>query len=92
MFNPLIEGYVEDPFSHLAEVRQATPVQQILDRWGLFKYDDCFALLRDPAMSVDDAKSDIIGGPRDQMITEAAAAQGTTPTRDLSMLLSLIHI
>jgi len=86
MFNPLLEGYVEDPFSHLAEVRQNTPVQQILDRWGLFTYDDCFALLRDPAMSVDDAKSDIIGGPRDQMITEAAAAQGTTPTRDLSML------
>lgn len=86
MFNPLLEGYVEDPYSHLAEVRANTPVQQILDRWGLFKYDDCFSLLRDPAMSVDDAKSDIIGGPRDQMIAEVSAEQGATPTRDLSML------
>jgi cytochrome P450 len=58
IFNPLGPGYGEDPYSHLAVVREKAPVQQTLvGPWALFGYDDVFALLRDPDLSVDDTNS-----------------------------------
>ena len=56
-FNPLEAGYTDDPFPHLAEMRHRDPVHaSLIGRWILFGYDDCFRLLRDPGMSVDDRK------------------------------------
>lgn len=59
-FNPLEEGYLDDPWPHLAEIREADPVHHLLTgQWGLFRYDDVFTLLRDPSLSVDDANADM---------------------------------
>jgi cytochrome P450 len=55
-FNPLEEGYVENPWPHFAEMREGDPVHRsLIGGWFLFRYDDVSALLRDPAQSVDDA-------------------------------------
>ena len=52
-FNPLEAGYIENPWPHLAEIRNADPVHHLLTgQWGLFRYDDIFALLRDRDLSV----------------------------------------
>ncbi|MEZ5167272.1 MAG: cytochrome P450 [Acidimicrobiales bacterium] len=58
-FNPLQEGFAEDPWRHLAEMRRADPVHPlVIGGWSLFRYDDVFAVLRDPTLSVDDANAD----------------------------------
>ena len=58
-FNPLQEGYLEDPWPHLAEMRDVDPVHQLLTgQWGLFRYEDVFRLLRDPTLSVADENVD----------------------------------
>lgn len=58
IFNPLQEGYIEDPWPHLAELRAGDPVNHLVTgQWMLFRYDDVFAMLRDPSMSVDDANA-----------------------------------
>lgn len=54
-FNPLQEGYNENPWPHFAELREHDPAHYSpIERWFLFSYDDCARLLRDPALSVDD--------------------------------------
>lgn len=59
-FNPLQEGYLDDPWPHLAEIRDQDPVHHLLTgQWGLFRYDDVFTLLRDPNLSVDDKNVDM---------------------------------
>jgi cytochrome P450 len=59
-FNPLEAGYIENPWPHLAEIRTADPVHHLLTgQWGLFRYDDIFALLRDRDLSVDDRNADL---------------------------------
>ena len=59
-FNPLQEGYLDDPWPHLAEIRDSDPVHHLLTgQWGLFRYDDVFTLLRDPSLSVDDKNVDM---------------------------------
>ena len=59
-FNPLEAGYIENPWPHLAEIRNADPVHHLLTgQWGLFRYDDIFALLRDRDLSVDDRNADL---------------------------------
>ncbi|MDG1366385.1 MAG: cytochrome P450 [Acidimicrobiales bacterium] len=59
-FNPLEEGYLDDPWPHLAEIREKDPVHHLLTgQWGLFRYDDTFRLLRDPSLSVDDDNVDM---------------------------------
>lgn len=59
-FNPLAEGYLDDPWPHLAEIRDHDPVHHLLTgQWGLFRYDDTFTLLRDPNLSVDDNNVDM---------------------------------
>lgn len=57
IFNPLEPGYTDDPFPHLAEMRRLDPVHASpIGTWMLFRYEDCFRLLRDPGLSVDDNK------------------------------------
>ena len=52
-FNPLEPGYVEDPYSHFAEMREHDPVHlTLVNQWLLFAYDDVSRLLRDPSLSV----------------------------------------
>jgi len=59
-FNPLQEGYLDDPWPHLAEIRTHDPVHHLLTgQWALFRYDDVFTLLRDPTLSVDDDNVDM---------------------------------
>ena len=57
-YNPFQPGFAEDPYPHLRELREADPVHQsVLGVWVLFRYDDVFRLLRDPSLSVEDAKA-----------------------------------
>jgi len=59
-FNPLQDGFAEDPWIHLAEMREHEPVHAVLiGGYALFRYDDVFAVLRDPSLSVDDANADL---------------------------------
>ena len=58
-FDPLQEGFAENPWPHLAEMRDAEPVHPLLiGGYSLFRYDDVFTVLRDPSLSVDDANAD----------------------------------
>jgi cytochrome P450 len=58
-FNPLQDGFAEDPWPHLAEMRAAEPVHPlVIGGFSLFRYDDVFSVLRDPSLSVDDANAD----------------------------------
>ena len=58
-FNPLQDGFAEDPWPHLAEMRMAEPVHPlVIGGFSLFRYDDVFSVLRDPSLSVDDANAD----------------------------------
>lgn len=83
-FNPLAEGYVEDPFPHLREMREGEPVHfSPIERWGLFAYDDVFKLLRDPELSVDDDKADLESDERLDMFLEITEGE---LERDTSML------
>lgn len=55
IFNPLEPGYTDDPFPHLKDMRRLDPVHASpIGTWMLFDYDDCFQLLRDPSLSVDE--------------------------------------
>ena len=54
-YNPFQTGFVDDPYPHLREMREADPVHHsLLGVWILFRYDDVFRLLRDPSLSVED--------------------------------------
>ena len=58
-FNPLQDGFAENPWPHLAEMRAADPVHPlVIGGYSLFRYDDVFTVLRDPLLSVDDANAD----------------------------------
>jgi cytochrome P450 len=57
--NPLQEGFMENPWIHLAEMREREPVHPlVVGGWSLFRYDDVFAVLRDPSLSVEDRNAD----------------------------------
>ena len=52
--NPFEPGFFENPYEQYAQVREADPVHfSPLEVWVLFRYEDCFQLLRDPSTSVD---------------------------------------
>ena len=64
-FNPLQEGYLENPWPHFAELRDGDPVHEsLLTNWFLFRYADVSSLLRDPGLSVDDEKASIYNEER----------------------------
>lgn len=86
-FNPLEPGYAESPHGHLAEMREGDPVHKsLIDNWILFAYDDVFRLLRDPALSVDDANADMTNSERIEMFTKIAAELGTELQPNTSIL------
>ena len=84
-FNPLEPGYIEDPYPHVAAIRAADPVHwTLVERWALFRYDDVFRLLRDPDLSVDDAKAAPDG--RDTLFETIAADEGVELVPSTSIL------
>ena len=84
MFNPLESGYMENPYPHFAEMRDGQPVHlSMMDVWVLFDHDDVFRLLRDPMMSVMDAKIEVRDEERYAEMLEAA---GGELEQDSSML------
>ncbi len=82
-FNPLQDGYMEDPWSHFAELRAHDPAHySLIERWFLFSYDDCARLLRDPALSVDDKNIEFHDEERVAMF-EAAYGDPEDATRSM---------
>ena len=54
-FNPFEPGYAEWPYDQFARLREAGPVlPSPMGGCQLFRYEDCFRLLRDPNTSVED--------------------------------------
>ena len=73
IFNPLEPGYTDNPFPHLGEMRDQDPVHSSpIGTWMLFNYDDCFQLLRDPSLSVDDRRIEAVNEARHEAFLEAA--------------------
>jgi cytochrome P450 len=57
-YNPFADGYTDNPYDHYRELRDADPVHQTpFGVWFLFRYEDVRRILRDPGMSVEDAKA-----------------------------------
>ncbi len=55
LYNPFEPGYFDDPYTQFARLRELDPVHATLDgNWMLFRYEDCFRVLRDASLSVDD--------------------------------------
>jgi cytochrome P450 len=55
IYNPFEPGYFDDPYAQFAQLRELDPVHATLDgNWMLFRYEDCFRILRDHSLSVDD--------------------------------------
>jgi cytochrome P450 len=83
-FNPLEPGYVEDPYSHFAEMREHDPVHlTLVNQWLLFGYDDVSRLLRDPTLSVDNHNIEVYDENRMAKFVEVA---GEHFERSTSML------
>lgn len=62
--NPFEPGFFDDPYAQYTRLREQDPVHlSPLELWVLFRYDDCFQLLRDPSTSV---ASDLIGDEDDE--------------------------
>jgi cytochrome P450 len=54
-YNPFEPGFIEDPYSRYAAMREGDPVHRSpLDFWVLFRYEDIARLLHDPSLSVED--------------------------------------
>lgn len=85
-FNPFEDGYDEYPYDQFARLREAGPVlPSPLGGWQLFAYDDCFRLLRDPGMSVEDRN---VANPtfRSDAFERLAAEHGTETFENRSIL------
>jgi len=77
-FNPLEPGYMENPYPHLAELREQDPVHHsLIERWVLFGYDDVFELLRNPSLSVDERNVDLSQSERAAQFDAAFEEAGT---------------
>ncbi len=86
IYNPLSPGYVENPFSHFAEMRDGDPVHHSpLDMWVLFRYDDVAALLRDPSLSVSDDRLEVRNDERFERFLEAADGELRADTSILNV-------
>jgi len=72
-FNPLADGYIENPHPHLTEMRESDPVHfTLLNQWIVFTYADVTRLLRDPTMSVQDDNIELHDEERVAAFVEAA--------------------
>jgi cytochrome P450 len=54
--NPFEPGFFDDPYAQYRALREQAPVHQSpMGPWTLLRYDECSKLLRDPALSVEEA-------------------------------------
>jgi cytochrome P450 len=83
IFNPLAEGYLENPHPHLAEMRESDPVHlTMLNQWIVFTYADVARLLRDPSMSVQEDSIELHDEARLAAFIEAAGGD-ITPSKSM---------
>lgn len=83
-FNPLDEGYVANPFPHLAEMRELIPVHQTLvGPWAVFRNADVTRLLREPGLSVDPALEDSTVKLGEQLYEEIFPGKSPDPSRSI---------
>jgi cytochrome P450 len=78
-YNPFEPGFVEDPYSRYAAMREGDPIHRSeLEFWVLFRYDDILRLLRDPTLSVEDrnARPTALDEMVQQLIGERAERGG----------------
>jgi cytochrome P450 len=83
VFNPFEPGYLEDPYTTFAQLREHDPVHLTpFGVWYVSRYEDVVRLTRDPSMSVDDtnAKPTMLDALRDEVLGEERVQ------RNLSML------
>jgi cytochrome P450 len=82
MYNPFEPGYFDDPYAQFARLRELDPVHATLDgNWMLFRYDDVFRVLRDPALSVDDRN--ITQSAKGQQMAELLQDTGRREVRSI---------
>src|SRR5438067_8087177 len=57
-FNPFEPGYAKNPYPRYRALREHDPVHRTpFGVWALFRYDDVLRFLRDPSLSVEDARA-----------------------------------
>jgi cytochrome P450 len=57
-YNPFESGFTEDPYDQYARIREGDRVQRtFFNTLLLHRYDDCFALLRQPGTSVEPSRA-----------------------------------
>ena len=83
-FNPLDDGYVANPFPHLAEMREQLPVQQTLaGPWAVFRNDDVTRLLREPGLSVDAQNIESEYDLRENLLREIFGEESIVPSTSI---------
>lgn len=75
LFNPFDPGFLDDPYRQYRAMRESEPVHRSpLDVWVLFRYADCFDVLRDASTSVSFERALELGGevpnPRREMFEQ----------------------
>jgi cytochrome P450 len=88
--NPFEPGYFEDPYAQYAQLREHDPVHlSPLGVWVLFRYVDCFRLLRDPSTSVRDSDDELAESfRRERLALLDDVFPGREPVESTSMLFS----
>jgi len=87
--NPFEPGYFDDPYAQYTQLREHDPVHlSPLGMWVLFRYDDCFQLLRDPSTSVrEDGNDELARAYRQERVELLAEVlPGREPGDSKSML------
>ncbi|HEV2361799.1 MAG TPA: cytochrome P450, partial [Acidimicrobiales bacterium] len=83
-YNPFQEGFSEDPYPHLQELREGDPVHENpLGIWVMFRYEDILRMLRDRSLSVEDRN--IVPNERMLMLADTLAEE---PDRGAASMLS----
>jgi len=67
VYNPFEPGFIEDPYSRYAAMRDESPIHHSpMEFWALFRYDDVLKFLRDLSLSVEDRNA--TPTPLDEMV------------------------
>jgi cytochrome P450 len=60
MLNPFEPGFFDNPYAQYRAVREADPVHRSpIGAWLLMRYDDCYHVLRDPSLSVEERNATV---------------------------------
>ena len=82
VYNPFEPGFIEDPYSRYAAMRDADPVHHSpLEFWGIFRYEDIARFLRDPSLSVEDRNA--TPTPLDAMAAEVLGDRADRGSRSM---------